>query len=179
MDNNKIWEDLSQESKNEVKRLYRESVAARGKEDNRKHPLMDAIERIFGKENIEIKNPNNVWSWNDIGCDKNRWGMIDDMEDLEENLKDSSFNSKICKKATATIKLYEVKNLGYGEDFTDEEWNDTSIEKHIITYNQFKKSYDIFSINEAVKNILAFRTYEQADAFRFHNKELLDDYFMV
>lgn len=88
-------------------------------------------------------------------------------------------SSPIEKSALALLKIYQLIEVGYGGNITNEEWKN-NCDKHIIKYSNDAKVFHIFiSINN--KRLIAFHTKEQVKEFISYpeNIQLLKDYYMI
>lgn len=91
--------------------------------------------------------------------------------------------SPIEKAALALLKIYQLIEVGYGGNITNEEWKTLSDKYLLIPIIKDGKIY--FTINRTSyftdKCHIAFHTQEQADEFLSHseNIQLLKDYSMV
>lgn len=82
------------------------------------------------------------------------------------------------KHAKSALAMAQISQLMpyYGGEITDEEWEDATIGKHIIT----KHLYGIMTDKTRYwYYLLSFHTAEQRDAFLENNKQLVKDYLMI
>lgn len=89
-------------------------------------------------------------------------------------------NTPIEKSALALLKIHQLIEVGYGGNITNEEWNDSIIEKFIIYPIK-----DGFGIDHRFKlrafRHIAFHTKEQAKEFLSYpeNVQLIKDFYMI
>lgn len=93
--------------------------------------------------------------------------------------KEALIETPIIKSANAFLKIYQLIEIGYGGNVTNEEWN--GINSYVsIQYYTNKHDIDI-CLNTYNKTNIAFHTKEQAKEFLSYpeNVQLLKDYFMI
>lgn len=121
-------------------------------------------------------------TWSEL-CKKNpKFIGTDYCIDLTSIRKDgwTRRNTPIEKSALALLKIYQLIEVGYSENVTNEEWYDDLVPKYII----IEKSKNVFK-SVCVRKFnnrtpIAFHTEEQAEKFLSYpeNIQLLKDYFM-
>lgn len=93
--------------------------------------------------------------------------------------KEALTETPIIKSANAFLKIYQLIEIGYGGNVTNEEWNGINSYAS-IQYCTNKHDIDI-CLNIYNKTNIAFHTKEQAKEFLSYpeNVQLLKDYFMI
>ena len=181
---NKIWNELSEESKNIVLSEYKE-LKEKIKElpDNNsiKHHYIhraDELEIIFGKDNLNPKPQIKTWE------DYEKTLSKDHIDNIKESFGDicllprmSMGGNPIVKKMIATYQIFVLIELGYGGMITDEEWANDSVYKYVIT--PANNDELCFSMHQYTRTLIAFHTIEQRDEFYRNNKQLCKDYYMI
>ena len=175
---NKIWNEISEESKRMICRQYHQS---KDKSD------IEWFVKIFGETNLN--NIIEVNTWDDIEelYDKRKTDYYIEHEE-SSNDKDLFFISykgteeKFAKKAIATLKIPILIDFGYGGTF---KWkrNETSWTINVAQNGDDDNNRE-YHVRESTlfynlpDPILLFHTEQQANDFVRYNKELLDDYFV-
>ena len=86
----------------------------------------------------------------------------------------------IEKSALALLKIYQLIEVGYGGNVTNEEWISPNYAHYAISLYHHSKHFEILQ-NPADRQLVLFHTKEQAIEFLSHpeNVQLLKDYFMI
>lgn len=159
---NKIWNELSEESKEKIRQEY-DSL----QELDKKERIYE-LELIFGKENLSQKPQ--IKTWDDVVKQYDIAVNIDPVTCQH-------FDGKIIDRAIATFKIAKLIELGYGGMITDDEWDDTTKEKFIIY--QYENGLHYAESFGCVKEILSFHTKGNRDEFLKYNVQLCKDYYMI
>lgn len=169
---NKIWNELSEQSKDRIRQEY-DSLQRLDKKER-----IYELELLFGKENLSPKPK--IKTWEDL--EKNigikleyHHNVAGDKVVLNGFMTDIIVQEKVIKKVIATLKIAKLIELGYGGIVTNKEWKDDN-NKYAIE----------FCNNELVKRVtrywntfITFHTKEQRDEFFEHNEQLCKDYYMI
>lgn len=128
---------------------------------------------------IEEQKPKVPKTWSDLVLAKQT-----DIYTVQCNTFVYKNNPNIIKSAFAFHQIYQLIEVGYGGNVTNEEWLDNEIEKFIITLNisNCKHQFTIVKYDAPAHfNHIAFHTKEQAKEFLSYpeNVQLLKDYFML
>lgn len=171
---NNIWNELSEESKKYVKRVFSEFEPV-CQEDLVRMNLMDDL---FGKENLSPKPQIKTWedyleSIKDEQAQSLTGGL--DKVSLDSGYVNRDFPA--FKKAIATFKIAKLIEVAYGGMITDEEWKRLTIPKYIIDarYNGDL----VLEVTYGFKCFIAFHTSQQREEFLKFNEDLLKDYYML
>lgn len=170
MDQNKIWNELSEETRQQIIAEYDNYVKNGVDFAPHDEPVITTMEMLFGYDNLNPKPQ--IKTWGDI--EKNSSIPLDYIFDKIGQA--TWYGEKVCKKAIATLKIAKLIEEGYGGIITDEEWKESLIKKYTIepdmgVLNCYTK--------HTMKAFIAFHTEEQRDEFLKYNKQLCKDYFMM
>lgn len=133
---------------------------------------------------LEEQNSKDPKTWNDlVKSEKYHCNTIK----IDHNGDGYAFPGRdIEKSALALLKIYQLIEVGYGGNVTNDEWDDTDMKKWYITPNVLyffnEEIFDIvYAWNRSYKRVIAFHTGEQAKEFLKYpeNVQLLKDYFMI
>lgn len=177
---NKIWNELSEESKKYVKHIF-SGFEPRLHEDSMQMHLMN---ELFGEENLKPKPQIKIKTWAD--CEKNFpvrletcFAMSGCKVVLNGFMANYNIQEKIIKKAIATIKIAELIEHCYGGMITDEEWQNKDMPKYAIQGYADKLNTLEYNTVYDYKQFIAFHTEEQRDVFFEYNEQLCKDYYMI
>lgn len=179
----KIWSELSEESKAYILSVYKEldeewKKYREEKEDSFASSRLEkliVLDDIFGEHNL---NPEQINTWEDFikefhkhtdWCPKNTY----------TDLPLYGMDDAIKKKMIATAKIAKLIDVTYGGRVTDDEWNDHTILKYYIEPHSETKRFVTHCAYREKKHFVAFHTQKQMEAFLSHesNKQLLKDFF--
>lgn len=166
---NNIWNELSEESKEYIRKLFNEYEPICEADLIRMNLMSD----LFGKENLKPQ----IKTWDDLEkYDKVRSDLYAPV--FSELSACNILPKGLFNKLVATIQIAELINTSYGGIVTNEEWADSSIVKHTIWYDSIDKE---FCKNSSCreKTFLSFHTVEQRNEFLENNESLCKDYFMI
>lgn len=133
---------------------------------------------------LEEQNSKDPKTWNDlVKSEKYYCNTIK----IDHNGDGYAFPGRdIEKSALALLKIYQLIEVGYGGNVTNNEWEDTDIKKwYLIPKVHYFFNEEIFDTvyawNRSYKRAIAFHTGEQAIEFLKYpeNVQLLKDYFML
>ena len=132
---------------------------------------------------IKEQKPKTTKTWSEFVKSKELLGYkIDVVNNQGQHVYINT--SSIEKSVLAHLKIYQLIEVGYGGNVTNEEWLDNEIEKFIITLNIPNCRYQFTIVKHVAPeyfNYIAFHTKEQAEEFLKYteNVQLLKDYFMI
>lgn len=89
--------------------------------------------------------------------------------------RDVAASEKVAKSMLAMAMISQLIPY-YGEEITDEEWNDENLKKYVIG-KQDNETFTDYAYG--VYFFLAFHTQEQRDNFLKYNEQLVKDYLMI
>lgn len=141
----------------EISSLEKEDVIVLRKKKI-KYPRWGDLEKIKGVYIDSNSNYNNIIDRLPFECNK---GIF--------------LNKKCAKSALAMAQISQLIPY-YGGEITDDEWEYTSIDKHVIFKEANRVKTAIFYSNY---EFLAFHTAEQRDEFLKNNEQLVKDYLMI
>ena len=98
---------------------------------------------------------------------------IGDRKHLEVYAEKSQAKSAFAMAQISQIMKHDER---FGGVVTDEEWQDRSVAKHVLT--RYKGSVDITNFG-LMYFFLAFHTRVQAELFLKENRDLVEDYLMI
>lgn len=191
---NRLWNELSDKSKAEMKKLYHGLTKQLNDErllaslsftdtikiKERREQIVD----MFGLENLDPLSK--VRTFDDFKEYIPSMSKFDDVVEPIQNAvktlnlvsKDKN-NERLVKKAIATLKIAKLIDTAYGGLPTMKEWQDM---KEPIYYIRFNDSLSTAVACKAkYKNehhFIAFRSLEQAEDFLINNLDLVNDYYM-
>lgn len=89
--------------------------------------------------------------------------------------------TSIEKSVIALLKIYQLIEVGYGGNVTNEEWKDRSITKWRIGFHYDGEIMIDYCVSPIAYTPIVFHTKEQAKEFLKYpeNVQLLKDYFMI
>ena len=160
----KLWDDLSEESKKRVAIEYKDSIDG--------SPFKRAIDYLFGSHNLNPKPQIKTWEdCQEMNEDSNFFIRIDDNLELHD---------KIHSKCIATLKIAKLIELGYGGMVSEEENNNAKIKKYAPLYYG-EKGFVIECFYRLQDRVLSFHTKQQAKEFMSHesNRKLVEQYYMM
>lgn len=177
---NNIWNELSEESKDIIKREYLKYSEATGFKNTDK---VKTLEELFGEENLKPKLQ--IKTWEDV-VKQTGYSIKDDFVILPDGSGDdciwyqsSQTNIKVVKKVISTFKIAKLIELGYGGMITNEEWQNLTIPKYVIqVYTDGLNNLE-YDVVYGDKYFIAFRTKELREEFIKHNEQLCKDYYMI
>lgn len=163
---NKLWNELSEESKKRVLARYNEAKDYNDATD------IDCYEDLFGEHNLNPKPQIKTW---------------EDLKEIHPELAIELANmdcavGKIFHKMSATLKIYKLIDLFYGGMVSEEEWWNDNTLKYYIKCNPHKSESSIeCTYHASVKYFIAFHTQQQAEEFMSYksNKRLVEQYYMM
>ena len=180
-----IWDQLSEETKQEYREKYKFHLADSKREMKcddggydltvlRSETIVKELETMFGTHNLN-PDPPTPKTWEDI---EEEWGDL--VENFYTYCTSKDFEqSSLCKKMVATYKIAKLIDLGYGGMVSEEEWKDDNIKKYciIIDNGKIDKAFDMI----VIKQFIAFHTSEQREEFMSHesNRQLVKQYYMM
>lgn len=172
------WNELSEESKNEVRMTYEvhKPPCANLIEDT--EPAKEVrltLENLFGSHNLNPKPQ--IKTWEDV--EKVEGGDISvDSKVINPNGRAWGLGLKYHQKAEATLKLAILIDLGYGGVITEEEWKDDKTSKYCIERTDNELVYAEYS---TIYYFIAFHTSEQRKEFMSHgsNRKLVEQFYMI
>lgn len=178
---NKIWNEISEKGKNELRWLYRETKTKAGiSPDSKKH--CEFLEMLFGEENIFPKPVIKTWediSKNDDLCRTKVW-WDDNGIHTGIHFEDNRRDKKMIIKLISTIKIAQLIKFGYGGFITDEEWRDRDIKKHVVLCENRDGGWVITTGTTFEEyHFIAFHTRKQCEDFLEHNMSLCKQYYMI
>lgn len=100
---------------------------------------------------------------------------IRDITITDDSCRNVATSEKIAKSMLSMAMISQLM-LYYGGEITDEEWEDGTIPKHIISRSNSCIKSDVVYL---YYNFLAFHTAEQRDDFLKYNEQLVKDYLMI
>lgn len=167
----KLWNELSEESKNYILSKYNNLEPERCEAD--RDTKLD-YEDLFGSHNLNPKPPTPK-TWEDVvaqeECNFDTW---------LNKIQNAWFGYTICDKMIATAKIAKLIELGYGGMVSEEEWCNNDIEKWTIIWYPRSNTFDFVRINNNI-HFITFHTLQQAEEFMSHesNKRLVKQYYMM
>ena len=176
---NNNWSRLSEESKNEIKELYRYAKEAVKESCFGNTVPTDLMEKRYGFHNLNELHKIRIWA--DVEKLKDNQVEHNDMSMLIKQCGSIYYEhipDKVVRKAVATLKIYKLIELGYGGNITEKEW-----------MSDYENIYSVFSDAEGVvreidgcgfKHFVSFHTPEQREEFMSYpeNRELVKEYYI-
>ena len=168
---NKIWDELSQESKDKLILKYRTCSNSEAK----------ILEDLFEKDNL---NPIKIRTWDDVLRFKLGKGFDDMLQNYSNDLTCNIGDSKLVDKLIATIKITKIIEYGFDGLFTKQDLDEQCaftirLKRNIGNYiygNDF--NFEICTDHKSC-DLLSFRSGELAQEFIKNNNVLLKQYFML
>ena len=173
----KLWHDLSEESKKKVLEDY---MSFKNSSHSHEQYKASAMEDMFGEHNLNPKPQ--IKTWEDV---ENYLEIIPDFKEIIHNLDAGCCNQKVINKIIATYKISRIIDLGYGGIVSEEEWKDLKIPKYSVIYHPTcqdeKLKFDGDEELPTEKHFIAFHTPEQREEFMSHesNRKLVEQYYMM
>lgn len=87
-------------------------------------------------------------------------------------------SEKVAKSMIAMAAISQIMPY-YGGEITEEEWENTSINKFTIERDCTYIDCIHTDLNKTIYHFLAFHTLEQRDEFLKYNEQLVKDYLMI
>ena len=183
---NNIWNKLSEEDKDLLRKSYNEmkEISNKNKDlyENMLEDQQKRLEMIFGKENLNPEPQIKTWEdYLESIKDKQAQSLTGGLDKVSLDSGYVNRDFPVFRKAIATFKIAKLIELGYGGMITDEEWKKDT-QKHIIDC-AFSQRHDearlISTVTYSSKHLIAFHTIEQRDEFLRNNEQLCKDYYML
>lgn len=158
------WDKFTEEEKEDIRHFYN------GFETMQDRNIEGVLNSLFGKENLQPEPK--IKTWEEFEKNKGKLNVwVDTIGFIPED--------NISKKAVATIKIAKLIELGYGGMVTEEEWENTNIEKYCVYVTVGKIHYDGFNTYDC--HFIAFHTPKQREEFMSYasNRKLVEQYYMI
>lgn len=140
------------------------------RKEEKKEPVIRTYQDLIDNS-IKIK----VGYW--IELNSNIHKTCDFIFDSNKN-RNVAASEKVAKSMLAMAMISQLMPY-YGGEITDEEWEDTSINKFTIERDYTYIDCIHTDLNKTIYHFLAFHTAEQRDEFLKYNEQLVKDYLMI
>lgn len=178
---NNIWNKLSEEDRNFLRKSYQEmkEISNKNKDlyDNMLEDQVKRLEKIFGEENLNPQPLIKTWEDYEKTLSKPHVGDINSTFNdicLLPGMKMGS--NPVVRKIIATYKIAILIELGYGGMITDEEWENPKKVKYILIE---RKGVIVDDVTYTYRSFIAFHTKEQLGEFFKNNEQLCKDYYLI
>lgn len=169
---NRIWSELSEESKKEIIEEYNKYAHPF---TNEQLAFRKEYGNLFGEHNLHPQPQ--IKTWDDM--EKECPNIKSEIDTLNYHISTCiAFGAKIDKKLIATYKIAKLIELGYGGLITDEEWRDEKVNKFSLVCEANRLS--IICLPDE-RHFISFHYLDEAERFlaESKNKDLIKDYFML
>ena len=173
------WNNLTEEKKNEYRDLYQKGLDYVRNENGYLQGLgqgeLNVIVDVFGEDNLLTKSTPKTWEdFLKKFHKETDWNPKNEFADLILY----GMNDKIKSKILATAKIAKLIELSYGGMVSEEEWINDRIYKYCVERNRNKLDYMYCTTNY---HFVAFHTPEQREEFMSYesNRKLVEQYLWL